>query len=123
MADYVEDTINIIELAIIGAIAYYIWKVYDGTKSNLANGGFDCANASVAAWLPFGMGASNYSDDYVIACGGGLTVGGMRAAQLTDKEIMDTIVNGACGCYAAQQQGKKVIDNVVVPSIGGDINL
>lgn len=82
---------------------------------------WNCADSYMSSLMPFGTGALSVPDSYVVACSGGVTVGSLRAANLSNEEIIQYIAALECSCAAAQLPGSgvKVQGNVIVPGVSG----
>lgn len=81
---------------------------------------WNCGDSYMSSLMPFGTGALIVPDSYVIPCMGGATAGSLRAAGVSNAELIQTIATAECGCAAAQLPGSGVTvqGNVIVPSSG-----
>lgn len=81
---------------------------------------WNCGDAALASYMPFGSGALTVPDSYVIPCSGGVTPANLRAAGASDAEVINYIAALECACAKAQSPGSglSVQGNVIVRSGG-----
>lgn len=106
MADVFTDTVNLLELTLIGVIAYLAYEAYTKTHSVVNETNIACGTAAAYAKLPFGAGALLYSDDFVVPTSGA-TIGQLKAAGWSGQELADAVAAAACAEAAVAAQAEE----------------